>query len=188
MAEQIAVWKAEHQNFLHLLDLLDAEIGTFHKGERPNYDLMLDIVYYLIHYPDRFHHPKEDVAMERLLKHKPGGRTLASELGLEHKVIAESGNVLFEQLQGVVGGAMMPRAAVEGPAATYAAYYRRHMAREEADLFPRIEQVLKPSDWVAVEKAVPAESDPLFGPRTGERYAVLHRQIMSAVRPRSRNS
>ena len=59
MAKQIAVWKAEHANFLRLLDLLDAEIRVFHQGERPNYDLMLDILYYLIHYPDHFHHPRK---------------------------------------------------------------------------------------------------------------------------------
>ena len=181
MAKQIATWKSEHANFLRLLDLLDAEIRVFHQGERPNYDLMLDILYYLIHYPDHFHHPKEDVAMERLLKREPGSRPLASELALEHKVIAESGNVLFEQLQGVVSGAVMPRTAVEGPAATYAAYYRQHMAREEADLFLRTERVLKPSDWAAVEKAVPTEKDPLFGQRTEERYAALHRQIVAAA-------
>ena len=181
MAKQIATWKSEHVNFLRLLDLLDAEIRVFHEGERPNYDLMLDIVYYLIHYPDHFHHPKEDIAMEKLLKREPGNRSLASELMLEHKVIADSGNLLLEQLQGVVGGAMMPRVAVEGPAATYAAYYRRHMAREEADLFPRVERVLKFSDWAAVEKAVPTEKDPLFGQRTEQRYAALHRQIVAAA-------
>ena len=181
MAEQIATWKAEHANFLRLLDLLDAEVRLFHQGERPNYDLMLDILYYLIRYPDQFHHPKEDAAMERLLRLEPGSRQLASELALEHKVIAESGNVLFEQLQGVVSGTVMPRAAVEGPAATYAAYYRQHMAREEADLFLRVEQVLKPSDWAAVEEAVPTEKDPLFGQRTEERYEALHRQIVIAA-------
>ena len=181
MANQIAIWKAEHVNFLRLLNLLDAEIRVFHEGGRPNYDLMLDIVYYLIHYPDRFHHPKEDVAMEKLLHKAPNCQSLASELTREHKVIADSGTALLEQLQGVVGGALMPRAAVEGPAATYAAYYRRHMAREEAELFPRVDQSLKTKDWTAVEKAVPTGRDPLFGDRTEERYAVLRRQIAAAA-------
>ncbi len=181
MSTQVATWKAEHANFLRLLDLLDAEIELFHRGERPNYDLMLDVVYYLIHYPDNFHHPKEDVAVGILLERDAGSRLLGTQLGYEHKIIAESGNVLFEQLQGVVTGAVMPRAAVEGPAATYAAYYRRHMAREEADLFPQIEQVLSRSDWEAVEQAVPTEKDPLFGQRVEDRYAALQRQIASAA-------
>lgn len=177
MVKQISTWKAEHINFLRLLDLLDAEIRIFHQGRQPNYDLMLDVVYYLIHYPDHFHHPKEDAAIARLLEREPGSRWLASELTFEHKVIAESGNVLLAQLEGVVGGAMLPRVAVEGPAATYAAFYRRHMAREEADLFLSMEHVLKPSDWAAVEKTVPTEKDPLFGQRVEQRYAALQRQI-----------
>ena len=186
MAHQIATWKVEHVNFLRLLDLLDAEIRAFHEGRQPNYDLALDVVYYLIHYPDRFHHPKEDVAMERLLKREPEIRSLATEFMLEHKIIADSGNVLLQQLQGVVDGAMIPRVAVEGPAATYASYYRRHMAREEAELFPRVEQGLKSSDWSAVEKAIPSEKDPLFGQRVEQRYAALRRQIASAAGSGSR--
>lgn len=31
MANQVAIWKAEHVNFLRLLDLLDAEIRIFHE-------------------------------------------------------------------------------------------------------------------------------------------------------------
>jgi hemerythrin-like domain-containing protein len=181
MESQITVWKAEHANFLRLLDLLDAEIRVFHEGGRPNYDLMLDIVYYLIHYPDRFHHPKENAAMEKLVQKAPDCGSLASDFTHEHKVIAESGAALHEQLQGVVAGAMMPRAAVEGSAAIYAAYYRRHMAREEKELFPRTERSLEAKDWAAIEKAVPTEKDPLFGDHPEARYAVLERQIARAA-------
>ena len=57
MQEQILKWKAEHVDFLRLLDLLELQISLFHEGTTPNYDLMLDIVYYLTHFPDTFHIP-----------------------------------------------------------------------------------------------------------------------------------
>jgi hemerythrin-like domain-containing protein len=40
----------------------------FHHGEQPDCDLMLDIFYYMTHYPDRFHHPKEDFAFARVMR------------------------------------------------------------------------------------------------------------------------
>jgi len=57
MAEPIAVWHAEHVRFGQLLDLLEKQVAVFHGGERVNYELMRDILYYLRHFPDRFHHP-----------------------------------------------------------------------------------------------------------------------------------
>ena len=52
MSDSIALWRAEHANFATLLDLLEGELDLFHKGGSPNYDLMLDIMFYMTHYPD----------------------------------------------------------------------------------------------------------------------------------------
>jgi len=180
MIDQISVWKAEHTNFRRLLDLLDVQVLRFHEGARPDYDLMLDIIYYLIHYPDRFHHPKEDAAVERLLQKAPESHALAAQLKHEHKVIADSGALLLSQLEGVLAGALIKRAAVEAPAATYAFYYRQHMAQEEVNLFPLIQRSLDSKDWAGVDEAIPVQIDPLFGGHPEKRYVHLHQRIISA--------
>ena len=59
MSDSIARWHAEHVNFAKLLDLLEGQLDLFHKGESPDYELMLDIMFYMTHYPDVLHHPKE---------------------------------------------------------------------------------------------------------------------------------
>jgi len=43
----VAVWHREHVHFRSLLHLLQREVGRFNAGERPNYELMLDIITYL---------------------------------------------------------------------------------------------------------------------------------------------
>jgi hemerythrin-like domain-containing protein len=80
-----------------------------------------------------------------------------------------------------LAGAILEREAVEVGAATYIVYYRQHMAREEADLFPRLDDVLSSADWKAVDDAITAEADPLFGSEIGQRYQQLHRQILIAA-------
>ena len=72
MSASIAFWRAEHTGFAHLLDLLEKKLVAFHTGERPDYDLMLDILQYLGHFPDRYHHPREDIAFDCLVKREPG--------------------------------------------------------------------------------------------------------------------
>ena len=42
MTNDIDKLQKEHTDFAKLLDLLEAQIGLFHRGERPDYDLMLD--------------------------------------------------------------------------------------------------------------------------------------------------
>lgn len=177
MRKQILKWKAEHVDFLRLLDLLELQISLFHEGATPIYDLMLDIVYYLTHFADKFHHPREDVALGKLGERHPSVRALIQRVLGEHKVIAAAGKQLVEQLESVLNGALLTRESVEAVAATYVTYYRHHMAREEKDLFPMVDKVLRPVDWKSVAAAIRPEEDPLFGKEVKERYRVLHRQI-----------
>ena len=80
MAEPLAAWHAEHVNFAQLLDLLEAQVGAFHRGERPNYHLMGDIVHYLRSFADCVHHPREDVAFARLAEREPAMELMINRL------------------------------------------------------------------------------------------------------------
>jgi len=181
MTRQISVWESEHQNFNRLLDLLETQISQFHEGARPDYDLMGSIVHYLRYYPDTYHHPKEDEAIARLAKRDPALRLKARRLAGEHEIIATSGKQLLGQLDAAISGAFVSRGLVEASCASYVAYYRQHMAREEAELFPNAERTLGKEDWAAVEAAFPAAPDPLFGDTAQDCYRDLKRQITSVA-------
>jgi hemerythrin-like domain-containing protein len=188
MSNQTRKWKAEHVDFVRLLGILNSQIRLFHDEAEPNYELMLDIVYYLTRFPDRFHHPKEDIAFGKLAQRDPSSQTRVRELLGEHMVIASAGRRLVEQLNSILAGAILERETVEVNAATYVAYYRQHMAHEEADLFPRVDSFLSDADWKIVRDAIPLEADPLFGRKVGQRYQQLHRQILLASKAISPNA
>ena len=77
MPDTLAQWHTEHVNFAQLLDLLEAELDLFHGGDTPNYELMLDIMFYMTHYPDVLHHPREDAALrENQEREKSAGLTI----------------------------------------------------------------------------------------------------------------
>ena len=44
MADPIDAWHMEQRYFRRLLALPHKQVDVFHKGEQPNYELMLDIV------------------------------------------------------------------------------------------------------------------------------------------------
>ena len=177
MPDQIAIWHRDHVNFVRLLDLLETQINIFHDAGHPNYELMLDVMYYMIHYPNQFHHPKEDVAFKKVAKKDNSMESVVTDLMTQHQVIAERGKRLFEQLDAVVAGAMMTRESVESPGRTYISYMRNHMNQEETQLFPTALKKLRIEDWIAVDAAIKSQEDPLFGGTVQKRYEALLQQI-----------
>jgi len=177
MASALAMWHAEHVDYSRLLDVLEEELAAFHEGRSPNYGLMLDVVSYLRHFPDRFHHPREDAAFARLVE-----RDLKLELPInrvlqEHRVIAAAGEELLKRLNELVDGALIPRETLEAAAAVYLVYYRHHLATEEREILPRAAKMLTPDDWRIVASAVSSTPDPLFGAGFEERYRELRKRI-----------
>lgn len=177
MSDLIDHWHAEHRHFTRLLDLLERQLAAFHADNQPNFELMRDVVSYLRYFPDRYHHPREDVAFARLAQREPGIKPLVDKLTQEHRVIAAAGSELLSYLEQVVDDVVVERAKVEAAAATYLVYYRRHLALEDRDIVPRAAQSLTPQDWEQVLAAIPHGPDPLFGEDSDARYRELRRQI-----------
>lgn len=177
MSDQIDTWHAEHVNFNRLLALVDNQIAQLATGERPDYELMLDIMYYMTHYPDRYHHPMEDGALEILAKRDENVRAAVAELYEQHREISRSGTKLVDELGAIVDGAMVARAEVEADAATYTGFLRRHMQKEENELFPLLRELLTEDDWRTLDSLQQQGGDPIFGGEASQRFREIQSQI-----------
>jgi hemerythrin-like domain-containing protein len=177
MVDPIAVWHTEHRRFAQLLDFLEREMVVFHAGDEPDYTLMRDVLHYLRHYGDRFHHPREDVAFAKLVERDPSLARAVDRLLQEHRVIETAGAELLEYLEDILRDVPVERKTVETAARTYIVCYRQHLDTEEGLILPRAAQVLTAADWSAVANAVPAGPDPLFGEDVAARYRSLRDQI-----------
>lgn len=177
MKIRVAAWHEEHANFAKLLNLLEGQLNLFHRGLSPNYALMLDIMCYMTHYPDLLHHPREDRAFEIVKQRIPAHAALVDELMAEHDVAVRSSARLVDDLENIVNGAILPREAVEQPGRDYIAHFRHHMAREEADLFPVVADVLTEGDWAVIDSQVKAAPDPVFNVNAIRQYENVRREI-----------
>ena len=176
--DAVRMWQDEHARFARLLDFLDVQMMAFHEGGHPNYELMRDVIYYLQHYADRYHHPREDVAFALMIEREPALAPVIKRLMHEHRVINTVGAQLYKFLDDILEDAFIARETVEASAATYLVYYRGHIEAEDREILPQAAKLLKDGDWSKVSSAVPAAADPLFGPDIGARYRDLHTQIM----------
>jgi len=178
MNDPVTLWHGEHMRFTRLLDFLERQMAAFHAGEHPSYELMRDAVYYLHHFADRFHHPREDVAFARMAERDSTVQLTTNRLLQEHRIINRTGDVLLTHLESILEDAVIERATVEAAAGTYLVYYRHHLATEETQILPLAAQLLTPEDWAAVAAAIPAGPDPLFGDDIAARYRDIRLQIM----------
>jgi hemerythrin-like domain-containing protein len=177
MSNTLSRWHAEHVNFGKLLDLLEAQLGCFHDGRSPDYELMLDVMYYMTHYPDVLHHPKEDLVFARMKERDASVTAAVAKLLEQHASLKACGEELVRELDGIVDGAIMSRERIETTARAYLDEFRQHMRVEEDQILPLASKLLQRQDWSEIDAAIRHFEDPLFGSRTEERYAALARQI-----------
>jgi hemerythrin-like domain-containing protein len=181
MSSQITVWKAEHRSFAALLALLEQQLEQVRTSGAPNFEMMLDIVDYMIDYADRFHHPKEDLVFARIAQRQPAAADSVQQLANEHSAIVASGRALAREIEAVVGGAIVERSVVQELGRRYLDAFRRHMYAEEQGLFLDAEECLSDEDWKSIESASARADDPLFGERPEQRYQALRSEVQSII-------
>jgi hemerythrin-like domain-containing protein len=177
MPDTLSLWHADHVNFAKLLDLLDEQLRLFHDGGSPDYELMLDIMFYMTHYPDALHHPKEDLVFARIKEREASAAPKIDGLLLQHASLKACGEQLVHDLDDILNGSIIARERVEATARAYLQTFRDHMEIEETEILPLVTKLLRRNDWTTIDAAVRHIEDPIFGVRTEERYAALAQQL-----------
>jgi hemerythrin-like domain-containing protein len=184
MHDTLTQWHMDHVNFAKLLDQLETELQSLHDGQLPQYDLMLDIMYYMTHYSDVLHHPKEDLVFARVKERDHDAAAKVDELTQQHAHLHSLGQQLVNDLDDVVAGSIIPLERVESDARDYLQTFRKHMRMEEREVLPLAAKLLRDVDWTEIGATIRHVEDPLFGTSAEQRYAALHRQITRGVQAR----
>ncbi len=156
--------KRQHGNFAKLLGILRDELDAFNHDNSADFALMRDAMIYMTSFPDRFHHPKEDLVFQAVVAKRPDLEETASELLLEHEQILETGRHLLQELEFVTNDCIVARDSLESLGWDYVASMYRHMSTEENTLFRVAEETLEPADWARIELSASSARDPVFGP------------------------
>ncbi len=176
-ASYIDFLRQEHGVFSTLLDLIETCILDFRRGQELDYELLQDVFFYLTQYPDCSHHPREDLAFDRLVERSPDLKAFAENAHRQHRLIAQLGTEFLDKLYAALNGVLLARDALESSALEYVALYRDHIKFEEQALFPLARLHLQESDWDEIRKAITAKEDPLFGEGERKKFRSLQRQI-----------
>jgi len=180
MNKAIGIIHDEHRSISAVLSGLKALAQLARDPSlKPDFAVFRAMIYYIDAFPERMHHPKEDLHLfARLLMRRPQAQALVGVLQAEHVTGAqlvrdlEQALLAFEQTW--PAGAERFAAAVEA----YAQFHWSHMRREERELIPLAEQWLLAEDWQVIEAAFAGNEDPIADLREKD-FDSLYQRIVS---------
>jgi len=179
MSKVIKALRHEHTSIENVLGALERQIAVIAQGEPADYALIASIVDYFTDFPDRQHHPKEDLVFARLRRADPAAAQSVGDLIESHTILAEEFRAFAAALNAVMHDEILSRTQFVEQARAFIEHQRLHLAMEETSFFPVAERTLDRDAWAELEKEMTATPDPLIGGKAGDKFEALRRNIMS---------
>jgi hemerythrin-like domain-containing protein len=177
LADLLDDLRADHRNMAVMLDLLGQQIEHIRDGERPDYELVHDIMRYMTVYSDAVHHPKEDLLYGVMKSEKPDMADGLERVETEHQELAKLGEALRNDVEAIASGATVTRERLVEDTNNYVTMLQKHMAWEEEDLFRRARDLVSSEKEMFVDISNFDTLDPVFGPEREHSFANLLQNI-----------
>lgn len=174
MIEQL---RAEHADIHRILGVVERELATAERGDDADYELLRDAMHYMTQYPDLFHHVREDLVYRRLVRRDRSATGLVRALAREHGDLRLLGLEFLDAVEDVIDGAFVARDVLVNLGHAYVTTQRRHMEREDVEVFPRLEQSLTQGDWAECEGLIERAAGKGLNAHARERFRTLRDYI-----------
>lgn len=174
MSDAILLLRIEHDQIRDLLKIVGDQLGP--DGEL-DLGLVSSIIGYLREYPDRCHHPVEDLVFRFLKKRSPDRAGDVSQILHDHESLAAATERVHSLVDAAVAGHANDNEELSNVLKEFVNTYRAHIAAEEEHFFSLAMETLDSADWAEVEYALFESSDPLYDEDAEDKYRLLRRQI-----------
>ncbi|HMK87950.1 MAG TPA: hemerythrin domain-containing protein [Steroidobacteraceae bacterium] len=177
MSDTLSLLRLEHGNLSKLLGLIEDQVAAADAGRPMDEELLSLASEYFSDYPERCHHPKEDLLYKLLSKCDPDSCASLRDLLADHRRLHELTEAFAEAVHRVPEG---PQAAEPTPREVireFTQHYRQHIRDEEERFFRRAEERLSEDDWYTLDFVIFDRDDPLFDHAAEKRFSALRRRI-----------
>jgi hemerythrin-like domain-containing protein len=170
----------EHRSLaavLHGLDYLMAEIRAGRSA--PDFTLLDAMLRYIDGFPERLHHPKEDLYLFPAVRRRvPEIAGTLDELERQHVEGRERILHLHRALDRFRSEGVASAPQFAETLEDYAVFHWRHMRMEEDEVLPAADAKLTADDWSAIDVAFAANRDPTIGIPASREFRELFRRIV----------
>jgi hemerythrin-like domain-containing protein len=179
MAAMIEVLREEHRNIGRLLRALEHQIEIFASGDPPDYDVIVGVADYFLDYPDRCHHPKEDLIISKLREAHPQAAANIADLSHEHRALHLQARRFRETVAALLNDTDIPRSQIVDAGRDFIDAQWQHLRMEESSFLPVADRLLTPADWADIESRRSQRTDPVFGGRVEELFRTLSERLLA---------
>jgi len=175
---------ADHYNFLRLLRCLESELTCYEADQAGHAKLavILDIFEYVQFYPQKFHHPIEDLVFELLLIKQVECSEDIWAVKSEHKKLEELTRRAAQLFISVANDTVV---AVDDLITVTREFINRHVDhinKENRLVYPLLEKIISDLEWDEVTKKVRENNISLFDGSIHKEYKNLYKAIIQAER------
>jgi hemerythrin-like domain-containing protein len=181
MRDTLSLLRLEHWNLSRLLGVIEEQVTLAEAGEPMDEELLRLAAEYFCDYPDRCHHPKEDLVYQLLVERDPAAGAELRDLVADHRQLHELAQAFADTVRPPAGSGAIGEPATREVIVQFTQHYRQHMRLEEQRLFRLAEERLSRDDWDLLDFTLFDGDDPLFDNATEKRFAGLRARIEALV-------
>lgn len=163
MNEVIARLKGDHKCFVRAMAEIDRGLKRHLAGKLSspqNFSRIVDLFTYVQGYPERWHHPIENVAFSRLLTMDIPSTSDIARLMHEHDLMEEQAQDLRRRFEDILRGKIATDQTLVRECYRYINRQLEHQRLEEEKIFPLMVALFKTADWRNLERkllAIPSD-------------------------------
>lgn len=181
MTETISILRREHIEIAQILDILERAFLSFVKDESCNYELINLLIDYIIHFPDKVHHLREDYVYRKLKFRVPRALAELVDLEVEHNRLAELTSRCAGDFAKILLDQELSRDCVLNTVNRYIDFCREHIRKEEEGFFPLAEKSLLPEDWADIACSLASMNNSSVDIKVEAKCRILFNQIIESA-------
>jgi hemerythrin-like domain-containing protein len=153
----------DHRNIKKLLQYLRNEVKHYDDAlEDTDTARILEALDYLSDYPQNFHHPMEEVAMDLLVERNVGDKDAILKVRAQHQEIERETRKLADLFEQIYNDQIVPVSRIKEQLARYYDLQSLHLETEDKTIMPLFEKTFSEADWDWISCQVENRHDPLF--------------------------
>ena len=174
--------RQDHANMARMLHVLQLKQKSLSAGERPNFQLVREVVDYILDYMEGFTQPLERVLAERLQAKEPSCRELTDRLSQDYQALRRQLKRLSNDLDMILMDAVVPMDRFADDLKAYLDAHRGYLRDERELLFPLIREHFDDADLDRLAEALP-EGAAAELERLQQAYPELYAELREAPQP-----
>lgn len=148
--------RQDHANMARLLHVLQLKQKTLAEGERPDFQLIREVVDYILGYMEDFTVPLERLCGEQLLTKVAEVHDLSGRLHIDYRALHERLQRLSQEIDMILMDAIVPMDRFADSLRAYLEAHRAYLRDEREELFPLIAEYFDDNDLKRLAELLPA--------------------------------